>query len=103
LLSAIRAVYRGERYIGSEIAQKLALSLLPGTPATPFQELTGREMEITMMLIRGKKADDIGSLLKLSPKTVATHKYRIYDKVGVRNEVDLLHLALRYGLFEPEP
>ena len=103
LLSAIRAVHRGERYIGSEIAQKLALSLLPGTPATPFQELTGREMEITMMLIRGKKADDIGSLLKLSPKTVATHKYRIYDKVGVRNEVDLLHLALRYGLFEPEP
>jgi len=103
LLSSIRAVHRGERYIGSEIAQKLALSLLPGTPATPFQELTGREMEITMMLIRGKKADDIGSLLKLSPKTVATHKYRIYDKVGVRNEVDLLHLALRYGLFEPEP
>jgi len=96
-------VHRGERYIGSEIAQKLALSLLPGTPATPFQDLTGREMEVTMMLIKGKKAGDIGDVLKLSPKTVATHKYRIYDKVGVRNEVDLLHLALRYGLFNPDP
>ena len=103
LLSAIRAVHRGERYIGSEIAQKLALSLLPGTPSSPFQDLTSREMEVTMMLIRGRNANDIGSLLKLSPKTVATHKYRIYDKVGVRNEVDLLHLALRYGVYHPEP
>jgi two-component system invasion response regulator UvrY len=60
-------------------------------------------MEVTMMLIRGRNANDIGSLLKLSPKTVATHKYRIYDKVGVRNEVDLLHLALRYGVYHPEP
>ncbi len=103
LLSAIRAVHRGERYIGSEIAQKLALSLLPGTPSSPFQELTSREMEITMMLIKGRNANDIGNLLKLSPKTVATHKYRIYDKVGVRNEVDLLHLALRHGVYRPEP
>ncbi|MEE4297147.1 MAG: response regulator [Wenzhouxiangella sp.] len=103
LLSAIRAVHRGERYIGSEIAQKLALSLLPGTPSSPFQDLTSREMEVTMMLIRGRNANDIGHLLKLSPKTVATHKYRIYDKVGVRNEVDLLHLALRYGVYSPEP
>lgn len=102
LLSAVQAVHRGERYIGSEIAQQLALSLLPGTPASPFQELTGRELEVTLMLIQGMKANSIGEVLKLSPKTVATHKYRIYDKVGVRNEVDLLRLAIRYGLFNPE-
>ncbi|MFP4207569.1 MAG: response regulator [Wenzhouxiangella sp.] len=103
LLAAISAVHRGERYIGSEIAQQLALSLLPGTPASPFQNLTTRELEVTLMLIQGMKANSIGQVLKLSPKTVATHKYRIYDKVGVRNEVDLLHLALRYGLFKPDP
>ncbi|MFW5815860.1 MAG: response regulator [Wenzhouxiangella sp.] len=103
LLSAIRAVHRGERYIGSEIAQQLALSLLPGTPASPFQDLTSRELEVTLMLIQGMKANSIGEVLKLSPKTIATHKYRIYDKVGVRNEVDLLRLALRYGLFKPDP
>lgn len=103
LISAIRAVHRGERYIGSEIAQQLALSLLPGTPASPFQDLTSRELEVTLMLIQGMKASSIGDVLKLSPKTVATHKYRIYDKVGVRNEVDLLHLAIRYGLFKPDP
>lgn len=103
LISAIRAVHRGERYIGSEIAQQLALSLLPGTPVSPFQDLTSRELEVTLMLIQGMKASSIGEVLKLSPKTVATHKYRIYDKVGVRNEVDLLHLAIRYGLFKPDP
>lgn len=102
LVSAVQAVHRGERYIGSEIAQQLALSLLPGTPASPFQDLTGRELEVTLMLIQGMKANSIGEVLKLSPKTVATHKYRIYDKVGVRNEVELLRLAIRYGLFKPE-
>jgi two-component system invasion response regulator UvrY len=103
LIAAIRAVHRGERYIGSEIAQQLALSLLPGMPASPFQGLTSRELEVTLMLIQGMKANSIGEVLKLSPKTVATHKYRIYDKVGVRNEVDLLRLAMRHGLFNPEP
>ncbi|MEE4639313.1 MAG: response regulator [Wenzhouxiangella sp.] len=103
LIAAIRAVHRGERYIGSEIAQQLALSLLPGTPSSPFQTLTSRELEVTLMLIQGMRASSIGEVLKLSPKTVATHKYRIYDKVGVRNEVDLLRLAIRHGLFKPEP
>ena len=102
LVSAVQTVYRGERYIGSEIAQQLALSLLPGTPQSPFQDLTGRELEVSLMLMQGMKMASIGEVLKVSPKTVATYKYRIYDKVGVGSEVELFRLAIRHGLIQPE-
>ncbi len=103
LVVAVKAVSRGERYIGSEIAQQLALSLLPGTPQSPFQELTARELEVMMMLIQGMKMNAIAEVINVSPKTIATYKYRIYDKVGVNSEVELLRLALRYGLVKPSP
>ncbi|TVR95768.1 MAG: response regulator [Wenzhouxiangellaceae bacterium] len=103
LVNAVKAVARGERYIGSEIAQQLALSLLPGTPQSPFQELTARELEVALMLTQGMKPPSIAEVIKVSPKTVATHKYNIYEKVGVSSEVELLRLALRYGLVKPEP
>ncbi|MCH8478526.1 MAG: response regulator [Wenzhouxiangella sp.] len=103
LVNAVKAVARGERYIGSEIAQQLALSLLPGTPQSPFQELTARELEVALMLTQGMQPPSIAEVIKVSPKTVATHKYNIYEKVGVSSEVELLRLALRYGLVKPEP
>lgn len=98
LLRAVRKVAQGERYIGSDISQQLAISLLPGTPQSPFQELTARELEIALMLTQGMKMQSIGEVLNVSPKTVATYKYRIYDKVGVSSEVELLRTALRHGL-----
>ncbi len=103
LINAVRAVARGERYIGAEIAQQLALSLLPGTPQSPFQDLTARELEVALMLTQGMKMPVIAGVINVSPKTVATHKYKVYEKVGVTSEVELLRLALRYGLVKPEP
>lgn len=98
LLAAVRQVAGGKRYIGADISQQLAISLLPGSPQSPFQELTGREMEIAMMLTQGLRMRSIGEVLNVSPKTVATYKYRIYEKIGVRSEVELLRSALRHGL-----
>lgn len=98
LINAVRAVSRGERYIGSDIAQQLAISLLPGSSQSPFQELTARELEIALMLTQGMKMPSIAEVINVSPKTVATYKYRIYEKVGVKSEVELLRTALRYGL-----
>lgn len=98
LIRAVQKVAAGERYIGADISQQLAISLLPGTPQSPFQELTSRELEITLMLTQGMKMQSIAEVLNVSPKTVATYKYRIYDKVGVSSEVELLRHALRHGL-----
>lgn len=100
LVRAIRKVHAGERYIGSEIAQQLAMSLLPGTPQSPFQELTPRELEVALMLAQGMRVSAIGEVMNISPKTIATHKYRVYEKVGVDSEVALLREAIRHGLID---
>ena len=100
LLEAVKTVADGERYIGAEAAKQLALSILPGMKESPFDELSARELEVMLKLTEGSRIPDIASLMCLSPKTVATYKYRIYDKLGTRSEVDLMRMAMRYGLLE---
>lgn len=102
LLNAIHSVAEGRRYIGSEIAQQLALALLPGTEQSPFEDLSSREMEVTLMLTQGMSVADIAQTMSLSPKTVSTYKYRIYEKLHVKNEVELTRLAMRHGLIEED-
>lgn len=100
LIRAVKAVARGDRYVGMEAAKQLALSMFPGRPESPFEDLSAREMEVLLKLTEGNRIPDIASLLCLSPKTVATYKYRIYEKLGTRSEVGLLRMAMRYGILE---
>lgn len=101
LEEAIKKVYGGQKYIGSDIAQQMALSMLPGGKKdSPFDILTGREMEVMMLLVRGKKAKEIGKILGLNDKTVATYKYRILEKLELQNEVKLTHMAIRHGILD---
>lgn len=98
LVNAINTVARGGRHIGSRIAQNMALNMLPGNQSTPFDELSAREMEVMLMLADGKKIADIAFTLHLSPKTVATYKYRIFEKLNTRSDVDMTRMAMRYGV-----
>ena len=101
LVKAVRAVARGERHIGSAIAQKMALNFLPGGKASPFDGLSAREMEVMLMLAEGLKVAEIAEAMHLSPKTVATYKYRIYEKLNSRSDVDVTRMAMRYGVVSP--
>lgn len=100
LLRALRAVAAGKRYLGGELAQRLALASMSGEP-TPFGQLTPRELEVVMMLCQGLRMADIGRRLSLSAKTVATHKYRVFEKLGIDDTVALARLAGQYGLSDP--
>ena len=100
LEKAINIVTREGRYIGSDIAQQMALSLLPGGDASPFTSLSSREMEVMLLLAEGKSPKEIGDMMSLSPKTVATYKYRILDKLKLENLIELAHLAIRHGILE---
>jgi two-component system invasion response regulator UvrY len=101
LLQAIRTVAGGQRYVGSEAAKQLALSMLSANGRkSPFEELSAREMEVMLKLTDGRRIPDIASLMCLSPKTVSTYKYRILGKLGARSEVELVRMAMRYGLVE---
>ncbi len=101
LEKAIRKVARGHRYVGADIAQQMALAMLPGGgEGSPFDSLSMRELDVAMMLVRGKKAKEIAYVLGLTDRTVATYKYRILEKMGIRNEVELTHVAIRHGLLD---
>jgi len=101
LIQAIRVVAGGQRYIGSEAAKQLALSMLTGSASeSPFEDLSAREMEVMLKITDGRRIPDIASLMCLSPKTVSTYKYRILGKLGARSEVEMVRMAMRYGLLE---
>ena len=100
LLRAVRDVARGKRYLGSNVAQNLALSSMDGG-SSPFDELSPRELEVAMLLIQGLRQEDIARRLSLSAKTVNTHKSRLFEKTGVQDSIALARLAAQYGLVEP--
>ncbi|QDH70114.1 response regulator [Marilutibacter alkalisoli] len=100
LLSAVRDVSRGKRYLASSVARHLAMEgLVAGQ--SPFDGLTVRELEVAMLLVQGIRQDEIARRLSLSPKTVYTHKSRLFDKLGVEDTVGLARLAGQYGLVDP--
>lgn len=98
ITDAIRAVHRGERYISADIARQMALSMLPGKEQSPFDRLSQREMQVMLMVTQGQNVQDISSQLCLSPKTVSTYRYRLFDKLGVDNDVELTRMAIRHGI-----
>lgn len=101
LLRAVRDVARGKRYIGSDVAQGLALGRLGGGDRSPFDVLSPRELEIAMMLVQGIRMADIARKLNLSPKTVSTHKYRLLEKLDIEDTLTLARLASQHGLVDP--
>jgi two-component system invasion response regulator UvrY len=100
MVTAIRRVSRGERYIASEIAQRLALGMLPGAESSPLEALSNREMQILLMLTQGQKPQVISRKLHLSPKTVSTYKTRLQEKLNVRSDVELIRLAMQCGMLD---
>lgn len=102
VITAIRKVYFGQRFIGADVAQTLAFSTFEGNAPNPFDALSHREMQIMLMVVNCHKVQDISGNLHLSPKTVNSYRYRIFDKLGVTSDVELTLLAVRHGVLDPE-
>ncbi len=98
LMAAIKKVYKGERYVAADVAQSLVLSKMGGADESPFDPLSHREMEVALMVINGDNIQAIAEVLHLSPKTVSTYRYRIFEKLSISNDVELTRLAMRHGL-----
>jgi len=98
LFSAIKAVKSGKRYISTDLAQRMAQRVTPHKGSSPFMSLSNRELQIMFMFVSGMKVNGISEKLCLSPKTVSTYRYRIFDKLGVRGDVEMTHMAMRYGM-----
>ena len=104
IVEAVRKVDRDERYISPVIAQRLAdESLRKKDAQSPMNRLSERELQVLMMIVQGHGNHDISDILHLSPKTVSTYRSRLLQKLDADNDVELVRLAMRYGLLDPEP
>jgi len=102
IVIAIRQVNSGKRYITPEIAQEMALKALNPDEESPFDVLSEREMQVMLMITHGQKVQDISDQLFLSPKTVNSYRYRLFEKLNIENDVELTHMAIRYGVVDSE-
>lgn len=101
MIKAIRQVFGGHRYISADIAQQLALKQFqPQGDASPFDQLSEREMQIALMIAECQKVQAISDKLCLSPKTVNTYRYRIFEKLDITSDVELAMLAVRHGMVD---
>lgn len=98
LLKAIKRVFLGKRYLAGEIAQQLAVTNFEEANQDPFGQLSSREMQIMLMVVNCQKVKEISSNLHLSPKTVNSYRYRIFEKLNVGSDVELALMAVRYGV-----
>jgi DNA-binding NarL/FixJ family response regulator len=98
LEQAIRKIAAGGAYVTAEVAEQLALGAMPGSQGHPHESLSDREFEVFRMLAAGVSVTDIAGSLKLSVKTVSTHKANLMQKMGLANQSDLIRYALKHGL-----
>jgi DNA-binding NarL/FixJ family response regulator len=99
--TALEAVLSGKVYVSPHLAQKMLVSGLSIHSASPLSQLSQRELQIAEMITRGRRANDVAETLSINPKTINTYKYRIYEKLGVSNDVELTLAAVKYGLVDP--
>ena len=102
MVTAIRTVHAGKRYLGPEIAQQLALKTLSDSEKSPFELLSEREMQVMIMITSGQSVQQISEKLHVSPKTINSYRYRIYEKLNIESDVELTLLAMRYDMLDME-
>jgi len=100
LITAIRKVSVGRKYVSSSLAEKLALELEIDREKPPHETLSDREYQVMCMITSGRTVKDIAEELFLSEKTISTYRARILEKMNMKNNIELTHYAIKHGLVE---
>jgi len=103
VIDGIRAVMRGEAPLSQRIASAVVRAMRKPIPEGlgGLDALTPRERQVLRLLATGQSTREAAAQLTISPKTVETHRVRIYQKLGCRSAVELTRIAVRSGLIEP--
>lgn len=100
LVEAIKKLLSGGRYVSPALAERLAAEA--GRDRSPRHEkLSDREFQVMQMILAGKALKEIAAELSLSVKTISTFHTRIWEKLAVRNDIELFRYALEHGIFLP--
>lgn len=98
LFRAIRTVCAGRRYLGEALAEQLADHLAKDRGGKPHETLSGRELEVFLLLAAAKSVSEIAERLGLSVKTVSTYRTRILEKMALETNAEIIQYAVRNGL-----
>jgi DNA-binding NarL/FixJ family response regulator len=98
LTTAIREVMEGRSYVTPLMTQGLVGSLLNADDKAPSHELTARQREVLQLLAEGRSMKEVASVLNLTPRTVAFHKYRMMEQLKVKSTAELIQYAVKHHI-----
>ena len=102
IVSAVRTVAQGRKYVTPEIAQMLVESLTTPVNQAAHEKLSDRELQTLVLIASGNRLSDIAEQLMLSPKTVSVYRARVLEKLGLTNNSEMTVYAIRHGLVGQE-
>ncbi|TXH78850.1 response regulator transcription factor [Thauera aminoaromatica] len=100
LVTAIRQVASGKKYVSPSLAEELANAIGDDSERPPHEKLSDREYQTLCMIASGKTPTEIAEALNLSVKTVSVYRTRLLEKMNLRNNAELTHYGLKHGLAE---
>jgi len=102
IVDAVNSVLIGNMYMSSSLAQQLALKNFSSSKSdlSPFELLSERELQTAIMIANGSKVQEIAESFCVSPKTVNSYRYRIFDKLDINSDVELALLAVKHKILD---
>lgn len=97
LVTAIRHVLQGRVYLTAAVT-KHVIDRMTGSPDRPGPDLTARQHDVLRLILKGQRMKEIAASLRLSPRTVETHKYELMEALGVHSTAELVKYALEHRL-----
>ena len=98
LVTAIRKVIRGGKYLTPTLAERLAFQVADGSEQHPHEKLSDRELQVLCLIASGKTVSEIAGDLSLSVKTISTYRARILEKMSMKSSAELTRYALQNHL-----
>ncbi len=100
MLTAVKKVLNGGKYVSAALAENIATALGKGMDQELHETLSARELEVLRLVATGRTIKEIAAELSLSEKTIGTYRSRISEKLGVSTNVELTRYALKHRLVE---
>lgn len=101
LLKAVQETLRGRSYVTPRIAERMQATFIRDPrPDRPAKHLTMRQREVLQLLAEGRPMKEVASILRVTPRTIAFHKYRTMEEFGLKNNAELVRFAIRQGMLK---
>ena len=102
LMQAIQLALKGKSYVTPQIARGVQKAFIKGPrPKTRAKSLTPRQREVVQLLAEGKSMKEVAEVLKVTPRTVAFHKYQVMEELSLKTTADLIQFAIKSKILVP--